>query len=152
MSIIPFLILISGNSMIIYKMMRYKLQRNRMSVETKSKDAESMTAMLISISLLFLVTQIPVIAVGMVKRQVEDVSKNEEFLYTIFLMDGITKLLKVANHALNFFCYCIAGKRFRQELVATVTSVYCFRRRKKVSNSAQDIGENTAETSGSNQI
>ena len=79
--------------MIIYKMVKYKVQRKQMSVETKSKDAESMTAMLINISLLFLITQIPVIAVGMVKRKLEDVPRSEEFLHSLYLIDGITKLL-----------------------------------------------------------
>ena len=151
MSIIPFFILISGNLMIIYKMIKYKMQRKCMSVETNSKDAESMTAMLISISLLFLVTQVPAIVVGMVKRKIEDVPRSEEFLYTLYLIDGITKLLKWANHALNFFCYCVAGNRFRQELVAMVNSVFCFQR-KKLSKSAQDFGETTVETSVSNHI
>ena len=151
MSIIPFIILIPGNSMIIYKMVKYSVQRKQMSVETRSKDTESMTAMLISISLLFLITQIPAIAVGMVKRKMEDVSKSEEVLHSLFLIDGITKLLKWANHALNLFCYCIAGRRFRQELVAMVNGIFCFHR-KKLSKSAQDVTEATAETSVSNHI
>ena len=137
--------------MIIYKMVKYKVQRKQMSVETKSKDAESMTAMLISISLLFLVTQVPAIVVGMVKRKMEDVSRSEEFLHSLYLIDGITKLLKWANHALNFFCYCIAGKKFRQELVTMVNSAFCFHR-KKLSKSAQNVTEATAETSISNHI
>ena len=150
MSIIPFIILISGNSMIIYKMIKYRMQRKQMSVETKSKDAESMTTMLISISL-FLVTQVLAIVVGMVKRKMEDVTRSEEFLHSLYLIDGITKLLKWANHALNFFCYCIDGKRFRQEFVAMVNTVFCFHRR-KLSKSTEYIRENTAETSISNHI
>ena len=152
MSIIPFVILISGNSMIICKMIKYNLQRRQMSVEKPSKGTESLTAMLISISLLFLVTQIPVIAVGMVKRKLEDVPRSEEFLYSLYLIDGITKLLKWTNHALNFFCYCIAGKRFRQEFIAMLNSgLLCFQR-KKLSESAHDFGEVTVETSVSNHI
>ena len=54
--------------MIIYKMIRYKFQRKRMSVETLSNDAESMAAMLISISMFFLVNQIPVIVVVMAEK------------------------------------------------------------------------------------
>ena len=136
--------------MIIYKMIKYRMQRKQMSVETKSKDAESMTTMLISISL-FLVTQVLAIVVGMVKRKMEDVTRSEEFLHSLYLIDGITKLLKWANHALNFFCYCIDGKRFRQEFVAMVNTVFCFHRR-KLSKSTEYIRENTAETSISNHI
>ena len=70
---------------------------------------------------------------------------------SLFLIGGITKLLKWANHALNFFCYCIAGKRFRQELVAMVKSIFCFHR-KKLSKSAEDVGETTAEISVPNHV
>ena len=101
MTIIPFIILISGNLMIIYKMIKYKIQRKHMSVET-NPDAESMTAMLISISLLFLVTQVPAIVVGIVRRRTKDVPRSEEFLVRFYLIDGICKLLKWVNHALNF--------------------------------------------------
>ena len=75
-------------------MIKYKIQHKAMSVETHSTDAESMTSMLISISLLFLVTQVPAIVVGMVKRRIRDIPKSEEFLYTIYVIDGICKLLK----------------------------------------------------------
>ena len=49
MTIVPFIILIFGNLLIIYKMIKYKIQPKQMSVETNSTDAESMTTMLISI-------------------------------------------------------------------------------------------------------
>ena len=148
MSIIPFIILISGNSKIIYKMIKYKVQRVQMSVETKSKEAESMTAMLINISLLFLVTQVPAIVVAMVKRRIRDVPRSEEFLIRFYVVDGICKLLKWVNHAVNFVCYCIAGRRFREELVAMVRQ--CFQKR-QLSNPSLDIREVTNITSVSKQ-
>ena len=134
--------------MIIYKMIKYKVQRVQMSVETKSKEAESMTAMLISISLLFLVTQVPAIVVAMVKRRIRDVPRSQEFLVRFYLIDGICKLLKWMNHAVNFVCYCIAGKRFREELVAMVTQ--CFQKR-HLSKPSLDIREVTNITSVSKQ-
>ena len=148
MSIIPFIILISGNSMIIYKMIKYKVQRVQMSVETKSKEAESTTAMLISISLLFLVTQVPAIVVAMVKRRIRDVPRSEEFLVRFYLIDGICKLLKWVNHALNFVCYCIAGRRFREVLVEMMRQ--CFQK-SHLSKPSLDIREVTNTTSVSKQ-
>ena len=120
-----------------------------MGVETNSTDAESMTAMLISISLLFLVTQVPGIAVGMVKRRIRDVPRSEGFLYTIYVIDGICKLLKWVNHALNFVCYCIAGKRFREEMVVMVRQ--CFQKR-QLARPSQDIADVTTATSVCNNI
>ena len=104
MTIIPFIILISGNLLKIYKMIKYKIQRKQMSVKT-NPDAESMTAMLISIPLLFLVTQVPAIVVGIVRKRTQYVPRSEEFLARFYLIDGICKLLKWMNHALNFVCY-----------------------------------------------
>ena len=149
MTIIPFIVLISGNLMIIYKMVKYKIKRKQMSHETNSTEAESMTAMLISISLLFLVTQVPAIVVGMVKRRIRDLPRSEEFLYTIYVIDGICKLLKWVNHAVNFVCYCIAGKRFREEMVAKVRQ--CFQK-SQLFKPSQDISEVTTATSVSNNI
>ena len=149
MTIIPFIILMSGNVMIIYKMVKYKVQRKQMSVETNSTDAESMTAMLISISLLFLVTQVPAIVVGMVKRRIRDVPRSEEFLYTIYVIDGICKLLKWVNHAINFVCYCIAGRRLREGLVEMM--IQCFRK-SRFSKPNQDITEVTTATCASNNV
>ena len=149
MSIIPFVILISGNLLIIYKMIKYKIQRKCLSVETNSTDAESMTAMLISISLLFLVTQVPAIVVGIVRKRTQDVPRSEEFLVRFYLIDGIWKLLKWVNHAMNFVCYCIAGRRFREEMVAMVRQ--CFRK-KQLFRPSQDITEVTTATSVSNNI
>ena len=147
MSIIPFFILISGNLVIIYKMIKYKVQRRQMSVETKSKDAGSMTAMLISISLLFLVTQVPAIVVGIVKKRTQDIPRSEEFLYRLYLIDGICKLLKWMNHALNFVCYCIAGQRFREELVTML--MLCFAKKHLSKPSANPV---TTATYVSNNI
>ena len=105
-------------------MTKYKIQRKQMSVETNSTDAESLTAMLISISLLFLVTQVPAIVVGIVRRRTQDVPRSVNFQYRFSLIDGICKLLKWVNHAVNFVCYCIAGRRFREEMVAMVRQYF----------------------------
>ena len=149
MTIIPFFILICGNVMIICKMIKYKIQRKTMSVGTNSTDAESLTAMLISISLLFLVTQVPAIVVGIVRRRTQDVPRSVNFQYRYYLIDGICKLLKWVNHALNFVCFCIAGRRFREEVVAMVR--LCFQKR-QLSKPSQDIREVTTAISVSNNI
>ena len=149
MTIVPFIILISGNLLIIYKMIKYKIQRKQISVETNSTDAESMTAMLISIPLLFLVTQVPAIVVGIVRRRTQDVPRSVLFQYRFYLIDGICKLLKWVNHAMNFVCYCIAGRRFREEVVAMLRQ--CFQKR-QFAKPSQDIREVTTATSVSNNI
>ena len=49
LSILPFVALVIGNSMIIYKLVKYNRKRKCMSQDNMSNDLQSMTAMLISI-------------------------------------------------------------------------------------------------------
>ena len=64
LSFLPFVVLLTGNAMIIYKMIKYNMDRKRMSSENKSNDSQSMTTMLISISLLFFMSQTPGIVIS----------------------------------------------------------------------------------------
>ena len=69
-SIIPFSILIIGNSMIIYKMHKSYVQRQEMTQaanQSTDDSQSSMTAMLISIFVLFLVTQTPYIITNLIE-------------------------------------------------------------------------------------
>ena len=69
-SILPFIVLITGNSMIIYKIQISNAQRQEMTqtANQNTDDSQSMTVMLISISILFLVTQTPFIVVSLIER------------------------------------------------------------------------------------
>ena len=121
MSIIPFFVLVTSNILIIYKVLIYSFRRKRMSTDIKSNDSQSLTAMLISISVLFLVTQVPTFAIIILKRNLRSEGHSEEYIYRFLIIDSVFRLLKWTNHAVNFFCYCISGKRFREELVSMVT-------------------------------
>ena len=70
-AIIPFSILLIGNSMIIYKIRISNTQRQKMTqiANQHADDLQSMTAMLISISVLFLVTQTPFIITNLIERR-----------------------------------------------------------------------------------
>ena len=120
MSVIPFIVLIISNILIIYKVIFYSFRRKRMSNEIKSNDSQFMTAMLIGISVLFLVTQVPAVVVSIIKRNVSNETHSKEYLYVFLVIDTIFRLFKWTNHTVNFFCYCVSGKRFREELVAVV--------------------------------
>ena len=36
------------------------------------------------------------------------------------MLETVLRLFLYLNHAANFFCYCISGKRFKSELIAMV--------------------------------
>ena len=116
MSIIPFIVLVTGNILIIYKIVTYSIKRKQMSNDVKSDDSQSMTAMLISISVLFLVTQVSAVVVTILKQNLGKVTK--EYLRGFAVTETVFRLMKWSNHGLNFVCYCICGKRFRKELCA----------------------------------
>ena len=107
---VPFTVLIIGNSMIIYKMIKYNAKRKRMCQENKSNDSQSMTAMLICISLLFSTTQVPAVIIQMVRQRLDRTSKSAEYLATFYLIDTVCRQFRWTKNSVNFFCYCISGK------------------------------------------
>ena len=81
-------------------------------------DSQSVTAMLISISLLFLITQTPFLITNYIGTRLDYDTLSLEYQYGYYLLETFTRLLKFVNNVANFFCYCISGKRFKAELVA----------------------------------
>ena len=70
-SIVPFLMLLIGNSLIIYKIHKLNAKRWEMTTNQSPDDSQSMMAMLISISVLFLVTQTPYIITNLIEKCIE---------------------------------------------------------------------------------
>ena len=120
-----------------------------MSNEVKSNDSQSMTAMLIGISVLFLVTQVPAVVISIIKRNLSTETHSKEYLYRFLVIDTIFRLFKWTNHAVNFFCYCVSGKRFREELVAMVTGIF---RRKRQCDESVATKTSTITSSLSNNL
>ena len=133
MSVIPFVLLVTSNILIICKVLVHSFRRKRMSNEVKSNDSQSMTAMLIGISVLFLITQVPAVVISIIKRNLSTETHSKEYVYIFLVIDTIFRLFKWTNHAVNFFCYYVSGKRFREELVAMVTGR--FRRKRQFDES-----------------
>ena len=118
MSIIPFVVLVTGNVLIIYKIVTYSIKRKQMSNDVKSNDSQSMTAMLVSISVLFLVTQVPAIVITIFKQNLDLGNATKEYIHDFAFTETVLRLLKWSNYGMHFVCYCISGERFRQELFA----------------------------------
>ena len=130
MSLLPFTCLLVGNCMIISKMVKYNVERKRMSLcsnsnNTVAKDSQSMTAMLISISLLFFITQSPAVVTSILRNSLRNQQRSVEYLMRFNVIDSVCRLLRWLNNVLNFFCYCISGTRFREELVLMLRGVKC---------------------------
>ena len=94
MSIIPFVVLVTGNVLIIYTIVTYSIKRKRMSNDVKSNDSQSMTAMLISISVLFLVTQVPAIVITIFKQNLDLDNATKEYIHGFAVTETVFRLLK----------------------------------------------------------
>ena len=108
--------------MIIYKIHKSNVYRQEMTqtANQNTDDSQSMTAMLISITVLYLVTQTPFIISNYLWKRLDFEAISQEYEYGFYLFATCTRLLKFLNNLANFFYYCISGKRFKSELVAMV--------------------------------
>ena len=121
-SLIPFTVIILANSMIIYKIYKLKALRQKMTLTANhnADDSHSMTTMLISISILFLVTQTPFLITNYIEKRMDYDTVSEEYEQKFYLLETVFRLLTFVNNVANFFCYCISGEKFRTELKAMV--------------------------------
>ena len=78
-----------------------------------------MTAMLISISIAFLVLTFPW-CVYMILTSGIDLDDPKQFIFFIHLdpLWALSYALTQVNHAINFYLYCVSGSKFRGELKA----------------------------------
>ena len=88
------------------------------------KDYHSMTPMLISISILFLITQPPYRYI--MYRIISDGDHSVDFMAKWSLLHSFCRFLNFVNNVANFFCYCISGKKFKSELVAMVRGWFSY--------------------------
>ena len=131
-SVIPFTILIVSNSMIIFKINKFKAKRKAMTTSHgnygSAEDSDSMTPMLISISILFLITQTPYLITNNIIYRMNVDDHSEDYMAKIYLFDTFCRFLTFVNNVANFFCYCISGKKFKSELVTMVKGWFnCYR-------------------------
>ena len=76
----------------------------------------SMTAILFSISLVFLLTTAPV--VWFINVHLKFYTGTTDSFSQMTLADAVVNLLFYTNFSHNFFLYCVSAPRFRRELVS----------------------------------
>ena len=120
-SYIPFAIMLISNLAIIYKVLRATLhRRSTMNVgKDVSSKMGSMTAMLLLLNFIFLLTTSPIVIFIKYRKDFLGDRSPQSFARAN-LAWIIVNLIQYCNNALNFFLYCISGARFRRELTSTV--------------------------------
>ena len=122
-ALVPFLILIICNCMIICKIVKLRRERRDLTTSSsrlKSDDSNSMSAMLVSISALFLLTQTPLVVTTIIEKGLDHESVSQEYIQRFYIVEAVFRILQFVNNVANFFCYCISGRKFRQELLSIV--------------------------------
>ena len=114
-TLVPFAIIISCNVAIVCRLLcsRYKIQGLHFNSQVKMT---SMTAVLITVSILFLVTTAP-LSIYLTPQEWDmqkAVSVYQEA--TLDLVYAILNMINYINYSVNFFLYCVSGPRFRKEL------------------------------------
>ncbi len=143
--VVPVIIIFSSNIVIIYKVVRATRNRTeQMSAKGGDDTTQSLTAMLIAISLVFLLTTTPVsiyfVGLPLWPTETARDQHNRAVAYAAL------NLIFYFNNCLNFFLYCISGSRFRRTLVA----ILCCRELKPKTSSAQSGSQYTMTTKAGN--
>ena len=112
----PFVVMFTTNFAVVFMFMRVKCQRTNSMESTNqglSKSATSGTAMVVTVSLAFLILTSPTAVVVLLYGWS---SLGKHFpLYRAFI--NITQYL---NHSINGVLYCVVGSRFRKELFTLI--------------------------------
>ena len=115
-SFIPFGILVIANAGIILRIAHSNyVRKHNMKQSSGGVKMTSMTAILLTVSLIFLLTTAPISIYLLIQENVKQSPTQEEAALTS-LWWAIVVNVNYINHSCNFFLYCISGPRFRREL------------------------------------
>lgn len=119
-SLIPATILIICNGLILYHLGKKRtISTNNKLVSIKQdKNLRSVTVMLMTLNLVFLISTLPVSAIYFIDW-------NQFHYYSINLVYTVFSLLQYTGTALTFVIYCLSGSKFRAKLQTFVTQRKC---------------------------
>ncbi len=121
-SLIPFVVILVCNVFIIRALLEMKRLHHKQAIMSQNnKTLLQMAAMCLSASFCFLICVAPSIIILIGKPYWKD-----EYWYDI--AKSINNQLMYVNHSINFFLYCMTGRRFRQQLTR-VCRCWCRGRR-----------------------
>ena len=141
LSIVPVCLVFLSNIVIITQVVRATRRRTKeMQVKGAGGGTQSITIMLVSISIVFLFTTAPV-GIYFLGMDVWPGSNNWE-MHQTWMAYTATNLLYYFNNCLNFFMYCLSGSRFRRALVA----MFCCREMSTKKGTTGGPGTRTTQT------
>ncbi|XP_060561996.1 growth hormone secretagogue receptor type 1-like [Ruditapes philippinarum] len=129
-SFVPFLVIMILNSFIIINIIsaqqtrfvlrqQTSLQAGKHVQNQNRKQAESskrITVMLLLVSFTFLITTLPMNLVLIFTSFSNERDNDDDKVFAKWkLVSSCTEMLMYVNHCINFFLYCITGKKFRDQ-------------------------------------
>lgn len=116
----PFLVILIGNTLTIIRIIKSHWERKtQMGAASASKPMTSTTAMLIGISAMFLILNLPIDVLFLYYANTDQNSFSQEENAIYNLVYAAATLLYYANNALDFLMYLVSGGRFRQAFLET---------------------------------
>ncbi len=122
-SMVPFIIILTCNVTIIYTVIKAKHVRSRdMNSQSNNNNLRGMTALLISVSFVYLICTFPAAILYIFKQKVlsnysSDSPMPADIQAQWQLYKAIAILLISTNSAVNFPLYCMSGPKFRTGLL-----------------------------------
>ncbi|OWF47147.1 Thyrotropin-releasing hormone receptor [Mizuhopecten yessoensis] len=125
-SFVPFVILSILNGRIIQKVCVAKNERKHLLTKDRNgkgcnvrkhstgEVSRKLTMMLLLVSFTFLLTTLPMNIILIMTKSWNE--QNQQQRADFFLAKTVTELLMYLNHTINFFLYCITGRKFRRQI------------------------------------
>ncbi len=142
---VPVIVIFSSNIVIILKVVRAAKNRSeQMSAKGGDDTTQSLTVMLIAVSLVYLLTTTPgsIYFVGLELWPTETPKDR----HSRAMAYAAVNLIYYFNNCINFFLYCVSGCRFRRTLVA----ILCCRELKPKTSSTHSGSRYTMTTKADN--
>ena len=125
-SLIPFVVIVFGNSLILLKLFqrsRTSNQPNRNRRHHYDHHQSSMTTMLCTLNTVFLITTLP-ISIYNIGYTYWYSTQDQRTIAYLELWWSVVNMLMYTNNALNFLLYSLSGSRFRKELKRLVCRMH----------------------------
>jgi hypothetical protein len=139
--ILPFIIMVICNVNIIHKVLLTKSKTNGKNLKRLRK-IKGMCIMIVTVSIIFFVLEAPVLILICL---IQGGWVDNEWPF-IDLVWTIVNLMMYTNHVINFFTYCMAGTKFRRELLRLlcVNKIFKFLSQYKLLSMLNNQGNNSS--------
>ncbi|KAL8562144.1 hypothetical protein ACOMHN_041979 [Nucella lapillus] len=125
-SAVPFIMIVVANTILTWKLVasarradRSLTERSSSQARSREKEANSVTLTMMVVSLTFLVLTLPA-SINFIVTYLVLVGYSESSLTQTLQSYAVTIVcsnLTHTNHAVNFYLYCLTGRRFREEFL-----------------------------------